>query len=249
MKNESGGLIRVLRSDLLYLKPDLKHLLLNLPLSLVGILFYVRFGFEVYGWLHLGLLVSWSLYTYTLDDWIDGKRPFPRYVLPLLAYAAVSYPLYLVLHLAGEVLINLRSILATENVVAEKLEAVGDWLIYIPIYFFPLGVDAQFLLGCFVVCFALDQTHKYGHSETAHPTLTLILAIAPFTYIAIQNLLMHPVGSEELTFLLGAAVVGAIPFFVSEGRSRRYWFQIWQGYVVPLSVFYTLYYPLAYLSI
>lgn len=226
-----------------YFKQDLRHIFVNLPLSLIVILFYIRFGFSTYGFKHLITLICWSVYIYSLDDWLDGKRPFPVYNVPLIIISFLFYPVITISSLLGLLIINIQMIIHKKNFLLEKIESVGDVLVYIPIYFYPLNVQfPDFYLGTLPIIFVIDQVHKLGHYETSNRKLTLWFTIIISSFMGIQVILNHK-GTIEFIILALIVILGAIRVIKSSSYKDGWkWFQVWQGYSIFLIMAYYIFF-------
>ena len=229
-------------ADLKYVEQDFKHLFVNLPCSLVVILFYVKLGFSTYGWKHLVTFLCWSIYIYSLDDWLDKTRPFPYYTIPLLVISFIFYPTITVMTLIGLLLINIRTLTGKNSFLMETIETFGEVFVFLPIYFEPLNVRfPEFYLGTWPVIFIIDHVHKLGHMESKNRKLSIFSSI--FVLLVLITLVLLN-GQSAMIFLIIVTVllVGAIPVLKATDR-RKGWlhFQIWQAYALPLLIYFVLF--------
>lgn len=218
-------------------KQDLLHILVNLPLSMVCLVYYPKFGFERYGWRHV-LFLATLQYVLPLDNWIDGERGFPYYILPVIALSFWSYPTLFILSLGGTVVVNLREIFGVRGLIYERLEALGNFLILVMPMLVPIMWYAPLSNAILYVLF-MDAFHKIGHRETISQKWTWISGL--IFYGAVVILFVR--GALHL-LLCSIATISFIPFYLMRGRPRKYtwaYFQLWQVVACWVGFGYLLY--------
>lgn len=218
------------------LKRDLKHFLVN-PAFIFLFLFYDRFGF--YGWPHLLSVLFLHYSVLPLDDWLEGERAFPYYVLPFLAFTTYFFPLLTALALIGDVIVNLRAITKSQHFILERVEAVGDVLIYVLPFTLPIGLNSwQLYTAALLFILFGDSFHKIGHQETSHPKLMWLSGLAAFSLVA------YLFATPTLTFILLfiATLLSLIPFKLIKNKvySWRY-SQAWFVFSGLIAFYYYLY--------
>lgn len=221
-----------------FLKRDVRHFLVNPGTIFCLLLFYIRFGF--YGWPHLLSVIFIHYSVLPLDDWIERARPFPYYVLPMLAFAVYYFPLVTALALAGDLIVNLRAIVHKDNFILERFEALGDVLIYVLPFTLPIGLN-NFRLYAAAVLFILfaDSFHKIGHRETVNQKLMWWSGLAAFFLVA------YLFATPTLTFVLlfAATLLSLAPFELIRNQlySWRY-SQVWFVFASLVGFYYYLYF-------
>lgn len=209
--------------DTKYLKSDLTHYLINLGTTLTIFIVYAKYGFL--GWPHLLSVIFIHYSVLPLDDWLDKDRPFPFYILPLLAFSAYFFPLITVLAILGDLIVNLRAIIKKDNFLLERLEGLGN----VPIYVLPLmplallHEPSLYLAASLYLLFA-DSFHKIGHRETIHPKL---MWTSGLTCLFLVSFLF---ATPTLTFwvLLAVTLISLIPFkLLTKKSSSRTYSQVW----------------------
>lgn len=221
-----------------YLKQDLKHFFVNLGITLVILVVYAKFGFL--GWPHLLSVIFIHYSVLPLDDWLEKERPFPYYVLPMVAYAAYYFPIITVFALLGDVVVNLRTLTNKNNFALERLEGLGN----IPIYVLPLLIPAGlnnpklYLISSLFILFT-DSFHKIGHRETVNKKLMWISGLMLFFLVAL--LFRTP----TITFyaLLIATLISLIPFkLIKSNLNSWIYSQAWFGFAAFVGFYYYLYF-------
>lgn len=206
-----------------YLKSDLTHYLINLGTTLTVFVVYAKYGFL--GWPHLLSVIFIHYSVLPLDDWLDNDRPFPFYVLPLLAFSAYYFPLITALAVLGDLIVNLRAIIKKDNFLLERLEGLGN----VPIYILPLmplallNKPSLYLAASLFILFA-GSFHKIGHRETTHSRLMWLSGLA---FLFLVSLIF---ATPTLTFwaLLAVTLVSLIPFkLLTKKSSSRAYSQVW----------------------
>lgn len=222
-----------------YLRKDVKHFLVNLVITVVAIiLFYSKFGF--YGWPHLLSVLFLHYSVLPLDDWIEGERPFPYYCLPLIAFAGYFFPLVTFLALLGDVIVNLRAITKKNYFLLERLEALGDVLIYVLPFTIPIGLNnpSLYIAAILFITFA-DSFHKIGHKETLKPKLmwaTGIVSLLIGSYLFRTSTL-------SFSILLGLTLFSLLPFVLVKKKSILWSYsQGWFGFASFVGFYYYLYF-------
>lgn len=209
--------------DTKYLKSDLTHYLINLGTTLTIFIVYAKYGFL--GWPHLLSVIFIHYSVLPLDDWLDKDRPFPFYILPLLAFSAYFFPLITVLAILGDLIVNLRAIIKKDNFLLERLEGLGN----VPIYVLPLmplallHEPSLYLAASLYLLFA-DSFHKIGHRETIHPKL---MWTSGLTCLFLVSFLF---ATPTLTFwvLLAVTLISLIHFkLLTKKSSSRTYSQVW----------------------
>jgi hypothetical protein len=220
------------------LKKDLKHFVVNIfPTSCV-FLFYLKFGF--YGWPHLLSVLALQYAVLPLDDWMEKERSFPYYVLPMLVFAGYFYPLVTALVLLGDGIVNIQALLNRKNFLLERLEGLGNILVYVLPFTLPIGLHTpQLYAAAILFILFLDSFHKIGHRETAHPQLmwaTGLICLAGLVWLF---------GTLTSTFLILAVIMIAslLPFktLTEKAKSWRY-SQLWFGLAGYIAIYYYLYF-------
>ncbi len=221
-----------------YLKKDVKHFLVNSGLTLFVFLFYYKFGF--YGWPHLLSVIFIQYSIIPLDDWMEGERSFPFYILPLLVFAAYFFPLVTALALLGDVIVNLRAITKTDNVIFERLEGLGAVLIYVLPFTLPIGLNSVRLYTAAVLFLLFaDSFHKIGHRETANSKLMWASGLTAFLLVA------YIFGTPTKTFVLlfAGTLISLLPFKIIRDKSRSWVYsQIWLNLMGLAGFYYYLYF-------
>lgn len=224
--------------DTKYLKSDLTHYLINLGTTLTIFIVYAKYGFL--GWPHLLSVIFIHYSVLPLDDWLDKDRPFPFYILPLLAFSAYFFPLITVLAILGDLIVNLRAIIKKDNFLLERLEGLGN----VPIYVLPLmplallHEPSLYLAASLYLLFA-DSFHKIGHRETIHPKL---MWTSGLTCLFLVSFLF---ATPTLTFwvLLAVTLISLIPFkLLTKKSSSRVYSQIWFGLAGLIGIYYYLFF-------
>jgi hypothetical protein len=202
----------------------------------------MKFGFSRYGVFHLVVLICWTIYIYSIDDWLDGDRSFPFYNLPLIAISLMLSPYVTIATIIGLIIINIRKLVNNNSFLLEKFESVGELLIFVPIFFVPLNSTfPNFYIGSLPVIFIIDQIHKLGHKETVNFKLTIVIT----TIISILIIIQAFIISDDvllLVLVLSIIILGVIPVLKPIfNKSSWFWFQLWQAYSVPLIIYYLLF--------
>lgn len=221
-----------------YLKGDIKHFLVNLGITLTVFIVYAKYGFL--GWPHLLSVIFIHYSVLPLDDWLDKDRPFPFYILPLLAFSAYYFPLITVLAILGDLIVNLRAIIKKDNFLLERLEGLGN----VPIYVLPLmplallNKPSLYLAASLFILFA-DSFHKIGHRETTHPQLMWTSGLACLFLVS----LIFATPTFAFGFLLALTLVSLIPFrLLTKKSSSRVYSQVWFGLAGLIGFYYYLYF-------
>lgn len=222
----------------MYLRKDIKHFLVNAGALLVLLLFYQKYGFL--GWPHLLFVICIQYAVLPLDDWLEGARPFPYYILPLVAYAAFYNPLLTALALVGDVVVNLRAMLHNNSFILERLEGLGNLPIYImPIAVpFGLGSPTLYLAASLFILFA-DSFHKIGHQETPNPTLMWGTGVAALLLLA--GLFATP--TVIFASFLAVILASLVPFYLLKSKLYRWGYsQAWFTVVGFMAFYYYLHF-------
>lgn len=224
--------------NLKYIKNDLKHYFVNSPLTMWVFLFYSKYGF--YGWPHLLSVIFIHFSIFSLDDWLDMKRPFPYYLLPMLAFSALYYPLITALALCGNLIANLRALTKRNYFVLERLEALGNIPIFVLPFTLPVGLNnfKLYLAAALYLLFA-DSFHKIGHRETTQPRLMwtsgIVCLIAVVAIFAKPNILF--------VFFAITTFLSLVPFKIIKNlRFSWTYTQIWFGFIGFVGFYYYLYF-------
>ncbi len=224
--------------DTRYLKNDLKHFLVNLGTTITVFVVYTKYGFL--GWPHLLSVVFIHYSVLPLDDWLDSDRPFPYYILPLLAFSAYYFPLITALAILGDLIVNLRAIIKKDNFLLERLEGLGN----VPIYVLPLMPLALlykpslYLATSLFILFA-DSFHKIGHRETNHPKLMWASGLACLFMVS----LIFATPTFAFGFLLAITLLSLVPFITLKKKSSsRAYSQAWFGLAGLIGFYYYLYF-------
>lgn len=223
-----------------YFKEDLRHYVFNIPQSLVVTLFYLKFGFL--GWEHLLSLFFIQYFVLPLDDWLDKRRPFPFYVVPMILFSFYFYPLITILALAGALVVNLGAIVKKKNFIVERLEGLGNFPIYALPILIPFGLnDFKFAFSVMLFILFLDSFHKISHRETSSPKLMWITGIL-FFVLALYNFAL-----PNLIFigLISVILLSLIPFWIFRKKHKIFsWSYYWIFQYV--SIYFGAYYYLNY---
>ena len=221
-----------------YLKSDLRHYLINLGTTLTVFVVYVKYGFL--GWPHLLSVVFIHYSVLPLDDWLDQDRPFPFYILPLLAFSAYYFPLITVLALLGDLVVNLRAITKKDNFLLERLEGLGN----VPIYALPLmplallSKPSLYLAASLFILFA-DSFHKIGHRETSHPKLMWASGLA--CLFLVSTIFATP--TFAFGSLLAITLLSLVPFTLLKKKSHSHTYsQLWFFLAGLIGFYYYLYF-------
>lgn len=221
-----------------YLKRDIKHFLVNLGTTLVVIVFYLRFGF--YGWKHLFTILFIHYAAMPLDDWMEGERPFPYYVVPLVAFAVYFYPLITVLAFCGGVIVNLRAITGNNSFLLERFEALGNILVYIVPFTLPVGLNnPQLYIASVLIILFADSFHKIGHQESSKPKLLWLTGLASLLLVA------YLFATQTVVFyvLFALTLISLLPFRLIKKKVHSWAYsQVWFGLVAFISFYYYLYF-------
>lgn len=224
--------------DLIFIKKDLKHFLVNIHLTLMTLLFYAKYGF--YGWSHLFSVIFIQYSVMPLDDWLDKERPFPYYILPLLSYAIYYYPLITILAIAGDLFVNLRVLLKQNNFFLERLEGIGNVTIYVVPNTLPIGLNnlSLYTASILFTLFA-DSFHKIGHGETTNPRL---MWLTGFVFLTLAVLIFAK--ANLFTVALGVLILlSLIPFRLIKKRIYAWSYtQAWFGFAGFIAFYYYLTY-------
>lgn len=223
-----------------YLKEDIRHFLVNLGESSASFLFYLKFGF--YGWEHLltVLIIQYTIMPF--DDWIEGKRTFPYYSLPLVFIAFHFYPLVTFLAGLGEIVVNLQVILKRQNFLLERLEGLGNMAFYILPFTIPVGLHTwQLYVAATLFLVFADSFHKIGHRETKYEDLMWRTAFLSLAVLAI--VFYTPTIAFYIALL--TLLVSLIPFKTLRKKRPLYnYTQAWFG----ISGFVAFYYYLFFIA-
>ncbi|PIS08975.1 hypothetical protein COT75_03875 [Candidatus Beckwithbacteria bacterium CG10_big_fil_rev_8_21_14_0_10_34_10] len=218
------------------LKNDLRHYLVNSSLTLLVLVFYFKYGF--FGWFHLLSVIFIHYSVLTLDDWLEKKRPFPYYVLPLVSFAAYYFPLITVLAMLGDVVANLRSLTGRNNFILERIEGLGNVFIYVIPFTLPVGLNnlKLYVAASFFILFA-DSFHKIGHREISNSKL---MWLSGLTFFLLVSLIF---GTPSFLFLtlLTAILLSLLPFKLIKNKFYSWAYsQIWFGFVGLIGFYYYL---------
>jgi len=226
-----------------YLKNDVKHFFINLPLTLIALLFFYKFGF--YGWPFF-LSLIFIHFSISLDDWVEKERPFPYYLIPFIGYAFWNFPLITVLALVvGLAIINLRVFLKRDGFIYERLEGIGNLFIYVVPLTIPIGgLSLRFLpayIGATIYILFVDSFHKLGHKETVYRKWTWIFGLGfLFLYFALFT------ANSIYILFLGLILATLIPFKLLEKKRRVYgwaYYQVWESFVAIIGFGIALFLP------
>ena len=223
--------------DLSYIKKDLKHFLVNISSILLVIIFYAKYGF--FGWPHLFTVIFIHYSILPLDDWLERTRPFPIYVLPLIAFTFYFYPVITILALVGDLIANLQALFKRKNFLLERLEGIGNVFVYVLPFTLPAGLNnfRLYLAATLFILFA-DSFHKIGHRETSNPQLMWATGLFFLSLVSI----IFATPTVLFVALLITTVISLIPFRIIKKRSDSYIYsQVWFG----LAGFIGFYYYLA----
>lgn len=222
--------------DLTYLKRDMWHYFVNATLTLLVLVFYWKYGF--YGWHHLISVIAIQYSVLPLDGWLEKARPFPYYVVPMLAFAAYHYPLITALALAGDVVVNLRSILKRNSFILEKIESIGNIPIYVMPFTFPIGLnDMSLYLAAFLFLLFMDSFHKIGHKESSNARMAWITGLA-FFFAAI---FLYATPTPLFVAFASLCLISIIPFKLLEKRKQAWAYsQLWFGFAGFIAFYYYL---------
>lgn len=206
-----------------YFKNDIKHYAIIFPITLFVFLFYVKYGF--YGWTHLLSVIFIQYAGLPIDDWLDEGRPFPFYVLPMIAFATYFFPLITVLAITGGFLVNLRVLTHKNNFFLERIECLGDVLIYVLPFTLPIGLtNWQMYVAAILYIVFVDSFHKIGHKETSHSKLMWITGLISLTFV---SLLFGALNIIFLSLLL-TTLLSLLPFvFVKDRLYGWIYTQVW----------------------
>jgi hypothetical protein len=210
------------------------HIIANLPLLFIALIFYHTFGF--YGWSHLisGIFLMYSVIR--LDRFIDLRHKFPWHIIPLVIFSAYHYPLITILVLAGGLLINLRAITKRDFFAFERVEGLGMFLIGVFPFVLPLGVtDPIMFLGPALFVLGIDSFHKIGHRETSNLALMWTTGIAFFTIAVISYIIFFEPPITDLLPVIFTIYGPLIGFKLLKNRSQFaswLYYQIWQCFII-----------------
>lgn len=219
-------------------KEDLRHFLVNSAIFLVPLPFiYAKFGFI--GWWHVLTVFSIQYMVLPLDDWIEGNRTFPYYILPFFAFAFYHLPAITLLAVAGDYVTNLRAVLKKKNFWLERIETIGN----VPIYLMPLmvpiglGTPTTYLAGTLFFLFA-DSFHKIGHNESSNDKLMWWTGLG--FLLAVVAIFGQPTWVFVGLFIL--MLLSLLPFkLMKKGKPLYYYTQGWFGLAAAIAFYYYLF--------
>ena len=239
-------IVEYLRLDLLHVQKDIEHIFYNLPLSLLALLFYSKFGFQSYGWFHVVLLVCWTVLIYSLDDWLDERNTRklpPFYNFPLLLIAFLISPFITTTSVVGLILINSRALLKKSDFWIEEVESISEVLVFMPIFYYPIATSfPESYLKSIPVIYIIDKIHKLGHRETINRKRTIIQTI--ILSMVVAGITIWYRDNLPLFFaILSVLIMAVIPVLKAETPQKGWFaFQMWQAFAVPLIIYYVLFY-------
>ncbi len=216
-----------------YLKRDLKHYFVNSALTLLVLVFYLKYGF--YGWPHLLSVFFIHYSVLPLDDWLEGERQFPYYILPLVLFSFYYFPLIAVLALLGSVVVNLRALINKSNFILERIEGLGNVPIYVIPFTLPVGLNNfRLYLAASLFILFVDSFHKIGHQETVKPKLMWFSGLFFLTLVVLVFGGFNPVFLTILTIYL----LSLLPFKLIKKKVHSWAYtQFWCG-LTGLAAFY-----------
>lgn len=207
-----------------YLKSDLRHYLRNAHLTLFVVPFYLKFGF--YGWHHLLSLILLQYALIPLDDWLDADRPFPLYVLPMLAVAAYFYPLVTALALLGDIIVNLRVITRSTAFIVERLEGLGNVFAAVTPLTLPVGLhNPELYIAAGLFTLFADSIHKLGDNESTHPKAMWISGLGALGVAG--GVFYRP--TAFFFVALAGLIISMIPFMIIPAQYRKVYARFWFG--------------------
>lgn len=215
--------------------------MVNIGTTIVVVVFYIKFGF--YGWPHLLSIIFIHYSVLPIDDWMEKQRPFPYYTLPMLAFASYYFPLVTILALIGDVIVNLRALIGKDSFIYERLEGIGDVLIYVIPFTLPAGLSnfELYLAATLFILFA-DSMHKIGHKETKNSKLMWISGLTAF--LLVSYIFATPTTAFAVLFLLAALSVLPFKFIKNKVHAWAY-SQAWFGFAGFIAFYYYLFYVVA----
>lgn len=220
-----------------YLKRDVQHFLASIGVLAPNFLFYLKFGF--YGWHHFaGVLLAWYAAA-SLDDWLEKKRSFPFYILIPLGGALYLEPLITLVVLLGNGIANLQAILNRNNFWLERLEGLGNALVFTLPFILPLQT-LPFSVYPAVALFLLfaDSIHKIGHRETKQPRKLWITSFISMAILAI----VFATPTIAFATLVVTLLLSLIPFTrIRDAKQSWLYTQFWFGLAGFLAYYYYLF--------
>jgi len=206
---------------------DIKHILVNAPLVLPYFLFTRAYGpgYDPSG--ATGLFMLCVALLLPLDDWLESRRGFPLWLLPVIVLMLFINPVMGLLAVSGYYLVNLRVFLGHDHWLLERVEALGN----VPLYVLPLVAPVErwdilaFGLGA---CVAFDCFHKLGHWETPWRQKAWVHGLCLMTYLA--GLLLFTRGPQP-AILLGmmSFYLSVLPFTSRSPRFTYWYYQLWES--------------------
>ncbi len=150
---------------------------------------------------------------------------FRFYVLPMIAFAAYFFPLITVFAIIGGFLVNLRVLTHKNTFFLERIECLGDVLIYVLPFTLPIGLtNWQIYVAAILYIVFVDSFHKIGHQDTSHSTLMWITGLISLMFVSLLF------GALNIIFmsLLFATLLSLLPFVIVKDRFHSWIYtQVW----------------------
>ena len=141
---------------------------------------------------------------------------------------------------AREVIINLKHLLKTDDFKVERLEGIGDVLIYVVPFTLMAGITSLWLyFGIILFVLYADAFHKIGHGETKYPFASFLWGNAVMVFVGLWW------GRWDLPYtwaFLALTLVGELGFLLFKGR-KHYYNIVWQSIIAPMGFVYLLWFP------